>query len=75
MDAVQAAQASLGAIEFNARDYYVVPGAWEKAREEMRDRRAALARIHGELEAVATHCSDAVAEREARRAETERRFK
>jgi hypothetical protein len=74
MDAVGAAQAALCKIEFNARDYYVVPGSWEAARAEMKVRFEALEKIYVELTEIATHCCDAVAEREARRQETERRF-
>ena len=73
MDKVGEAQAALGSIEFNARDYYVTPGSWDAAVTEMRARRICLAKIYDELQAIAAHCMDAVNEREARRQEQENR--
>jgi hypothetical protein len=67
MEKIQDAQAALGAIEFNARDYYPVAGSWDSASAEMRARRESLAKIYDELLAIAIHCSDHVAMVEARR--------
>jgi len=66
--AVADATTAIGKIEFNARDYYPVEGSWQSARAEMDARLRALAALHAELMEIAIHCSDAVAERESRRA-------
>lgn len=44
-DAVRAAQEAIGKIEFNARDYYVQPGSWEKARDARSEQLQALSQV------------------------------
>ena len=51
---------AIAAIESNGpnqRDYYIVPGAWEKALEEHKARIAALVKVRGELQAIAEFCA------------------
>lgn len=55
-------------MEFNGRDYYPVAGSFEKARDE---RMAILTNLRDASDyflAIAEHCSEVVAEREARKA-------
>ena len=59
MDAVQDADDAIKRLEFNARDYYPQgPEAWEKAREEMTERRKKLSEIHADFLAIAIHIQD-----------------
>lgn len=45
-----------GAIEFNARDYYVAgPDAWEAARSERDDLNAKLRAVREHLDAIREH--------------------
>ena len=70
MEVSQALDAALDRIqrmEFNARDYYPRPGSWDKAVAERRKHIEALRQAQDYFMAVAVHCSDAVAERAARR--------
>jgi hypothetical protein len=76
MEAVANAQDALRNIEFNQRDYYVSQdtAAWDNAVDEMRSRHERLGSVRQELEAVAMHCAHAVAEKEARQAEMQKRL-
>ncbi len=51
--AVVAARNALAKVEFNARDYYVKPGTWEKACAERAEMFASLAKVEHELESIA----------------------
>ena len=44
-----------GRIEFNARDYYVVDGAWTKARDERDAMNAKLRDVRNYLQAIQEH--------------------
>ena len=55
--------------EFNARDYYPVPGSWERALAERTTHLRAIKAAADHFFAIAEHCSDVVAERETRRLE------
>lgn len=59
--------AAMRKAEFNARDYYPVEGAWEKAREERRDFLHTLRKAMDHFEAVALAAQLRLDEREARR--------
>ena len=54
-------------MEFNGRDYYPVAGSFEQARDERMVHVHALRAASQYFLDIAEHCSDAVAEREARR--------
>lgn len=55
-------------MEFNGRDYYPVPGSFEKARDERMVHLTALRAASDYFLKIAEHCSDAQCERDARRA-------
>ena len=56
--AVADAISALRAIEFNARDYYPVDGAWNKALAEQSARVVKLHEVKNDLRAIAEHCSN-----------------
>jgi outer membrane protein assembly factor BamD (BamD/ComL family) len=56
MNKLQEAIDALGTVEFNARDYYVEKGAWDRAVKERREQMAALRKVHEELTEIAVHC-------------------
>ena len=59
MDKVQDADEAIRKIEFSARDYYVQGDtAWEQARDEMTERRAALDKIKSEFLQICEHIMD-----------------
>ena len=55
---VAEAIAALRAIEFNARDYYPVAGAWDKALAEQTARVVKLHEVKNDFERIAEHCSN-----------------
>jgi len=57
-DKVGEAIAALRQIEFNARDYYPVPGAWDKALAEQSARVVKLHEVKNDFERIAEHCSN-----------------
>jgi hypothetical protein len=65
--AINEALTVINRSEFNARDYYPVPGSWEKALAERRVHLTALKAAADYFFTIAEHCSDAVCERDARR--------
>lgn len=54
-EAVFAAKEAIAKIEFHSRDYYPVPGSWEKARKEHRARFDKLEEVRKELDEIAAH--------------------
>lgn len=46
---------ALRGIEFNARDYYVKPGSWEKACQERDNVRESVGKVQAYLEAHLLH--------------------
>lgn len=74
MEALQAASEAHANASPNARDYYPQGGdAYTTARREHDSRAERLEAISDEITELAIHCADAVAEREARKAEREAR--
>ena len=67
MDAINNATDRIMRMEFNARDYYPVEGSWEKAKAERQFHINNLVAAKAYFEAVAIHCSDAVASRDSQR--------
>jgi hypothetical protein len=65
--AINAAMDAIQKAEFNGRDYYTVPGSFEKALAERKVHLTALKAAEQYFFAIAEHCSDAVAEREKRK--------
>lgn len=65
--AIMEALDTIARMEFNGRDYYPVPGSFEKARKERSKHVMAVMNAAAYFEAIAEHCSDAVAAKEARR--------
>lgn len=57
MDKLADAIEAIGKIEFNARDYYPVEGAWDKAVSERREQLVALRKVYEELTEIAIHCN------------------
>jgi len=64
--AIESALDVIRKMEFNGRDYYPVEGSFEKARDERRVHIDNLLNASAYFLAIAEHCSDAVAAREAR---------
>ena len=56
--AVGDAITALRQIEFNARDYYPIAGAWDKALAEQSARVVKLHEVKNDFERIAEHCSD-----------------
>lgn len=53
-------------IEFNRRDYYPVPGSWEKALEERQKHYQMLEEIDVYLLTVMEHCQESIDAKTAR---------
>jgi hypothetical protein len=49
--------AALRQIEFNARDYYLIGGAWDSALAEMAARVVKLHEVKNDFERIAEQCS------------------
>jgi hypothetical protein len=64
--AIESALDVIRRMEFNARDYYPVPGSFEKARDERRVHIENLLNASVYFLSIAEFCSDAVAAKEAR---------